>query len=210
MIYDIINDQPVISYSYIKDDLPVPDIQFFSENMFVMTCGFGFPELQKINMIYDRDCNSYITDPLEKDGSYYNGYFSIPFENSYKLSLSNNTKYGKRGEQIGFLLQILDLNVNASYFIQISDSGDNAIQPFGLIQKRGYFYERTQKKLIKFLSTFPLVQLSDLSNNIDDDESRVNHLERKINQLELFLRDYVVDVQQLDKAYKNTENAKDK
>ncbi|RIB29262.1 hypothetical protein C2G38_1198838 [Gigaspora rosea] len=91
--------------------------------------------------------------------------------------------------------------------------GDDAIRPFGLIQKRGYFYERTQKKLTKFLSTFPLIQLSDSSNNIDDvfddNESRVNHLERKINDLELFLRDYVVEVQQLDKAYKNTENAKD-
>ncbi|CAG8718972.1 22160_t:CDS:2 [Gigaspora rosea] len=285
-------------------------------------------------MFYDRDCNSYITDPLEKDGSYYNGYFSIPLENSYKLALSNNTKYGKRSEQeIRFFLQILDLNVdlNASYLVQISDSenvdlgrnisslflqsisqantykilqgylirlnlsrsirkfiipnwkaimgfrpdyiikpyitsrkdetrmtmsqmednllaifvrpdfdittveteqrshtvsawslailaykllfGDDAIRPFGLIQKRGYFYERTQKKLTKFLSTFPLIQLSDSSNNIDDvfddDESRVNHLERKINDLELFLRDYVVEVQQLDKAYKNTENAKD-
>ncbi|RIB29263.1 hypothetical protein C2G38_1198872 [Gigaspora rosea] len=40
IIYNIINDQPVISYSYIKEDLPVPDIQFFSENMFVMTCNF--------------------------------------------------------------------------------------------------------------------------------------------------------------------------
>ncbi|RIB29269.1 hypothetical protein C2G38_1199122 [Gigaspora rosea] len=125
IIYDIINDQPVISYSYIKEDLPVPDIQFFSENMFVMTCNFMTSEVQNINMFYDRDCNSYITDPLEKDGSYYNGYFSIPLENSYKLALSNNTKYGKRSEQeIRFFLQILDLNVdlNASYLVQISDS----------------------------------------------------------------------------------------
>ncbi|CAG8520205.1 23924_t:CDS:2, partial [Gigaspora rosea] len=125
MIYDIINDQPVINYSYIKEDLPVPDIRFFSENMFVMSCGFHTSESQSV--IYDNNCNKYITAPLEKDGSYYNGYFSIPFEHSYKLVLSNNTKLGKRGEQrIRFLLQFLDLNVDrntsSSFFIQFSDS----------------------------------------------------------------------------------------
>ncbi|CAG8775907.1 18427_t:CDS:2, partial [Gigaspora margarita] len=214
MIYDIINDQPVINYSYIKEDFPIPDIRFSSENMFIMKCGFQTSGSQSV--IYDSNCNKYITAPLEKDGSYYNGYFSIPFENSYKLVLSNNTKHGKRDEQrIGFLLQFLDLNVdrnpNSGFFIQISDSGDDAIQPFGLIQKRGYFYARTQKKLTKFLSTLPLVQLLDSSKNFDDDdESRIDQLEKQINDLELFLRDYVVDAQQLDKAYINNERDKDK
>ncbi|CAG8780974.1 18264_t:CDS:1, partial [Gigaspora rosea] len=88
---------------------------------------------------------------------------------------------------------------------------DDAIRPFGLIQKRGYFYEQTQKRLTKFLSTLPLVQLLDSSKNIDDDdESRVDQLEKQINDLELFLRDYVVDAQQLDKAYINNERDKDK
>ncbi|CAG8790929.1 13524_t:CDS:2, partial [Gigaspora margarita] len=216
MIYDIINDQPVINYSYIKEDLPVPDIRFFSENMFVMSCGFETSEIQNSSVIYDGSCNKYITAPLEKDESYYNGYFSIPFENNYKLVLSKNTKYGKRGEQlVRFELQFLDLNVDrnisSSFFIQISDSGDDAIRPFGLIQKRAYFYERTQKKLTKFLSTLPLVKLLDSSKNIDnDDESRVDQLEKQINDLELFLRDYVVDAQQLDKAYINNERDKDK
>ncbi|RIB25009.1 hypothetical protein C2G38_2139000 [Gigaspora rosea] len=241
--------------------------------MFVMSCGFHTSESQSV--IYDNNCNKYITAPLEKDGSYYNGYFSIPFEHSYKLVLSNNTKLGKRGEQrIRFLLQFLDLNVDrntsSSFFIQFSDSevtpqltkprgdiftditvsldfdittveteqrshtilsslgliggawslavcvykllfGDDAIRPFGLIQKRGYFYEQTQKRLTKFLSTLPLVQLLDSSKNIDDDdESRVDQLEKQINDLELFLRDYVVDAQQLDKAYINNERDKDK
>ncbi|KAF0550195.1 hypothetical protein F8M41_024941 [Gigaspora margarita] len=89
--------------------------------------------------------------------------------------------------------------------------GDDAIQPFGLIQKRGYFYARTQKKLTKFLSTIPLVQLLDPSKNFDvDDESRIDQLEKQINDIELFLRDYVVDAQQLDKAYINNERDKDK
>ncbi|CAG8838675.1 33509_t:CDS:1, partial [Racocetra persica] len=86
---------------------------------------------------------------------------------------------------------------------------DDAIQPFGLIQKYGYFYKKTQKKLIKFLSPFPLVQIPDPSNNIDD-KNRVKQLEKKIDNLELFLRDYVVEVQQLDKLdYNNIENAND-
>ncbi|CAG8723902.1 15461_t:CDS:1, partial [Racocetra fulgida] len=68
-----------------------------------------------------KDCNKYITNPFYKNGSYYNGDFSIPFENNYKLvlSLSNNTKYGKHGEQsITFQFQFMDQNVNlnASFF----------------------------------------------------------------------------------------------
>ncbi|RIB24999.1 hypothetical protein C2G38_2068545, partial [Gigaspora rosea] len=61
--------------------------------------------------------------------------------------------------------------------------GDDAIQPFGLLQNRGYFYKRTQKKLTKSLSTYPLVNLLDSSNNIDDedDESRVGHLDSSNN-----------------------------
>ncbi|CAG8463222.1 21123_t:CDS:2 [Gigaspora rosea] len=323
------------------------DIRFFSENMFVMSCDFissdkSFNpqkclEIQNSSSIYDSNCNKYITAPLEKDGPYYNGYFSIPFENNYKLVLSDNTKHGKRDEQsISFQLQYLDVNVDrntsSSFFIQFSDSeivdsemnispiflqsiaqantytiltfqsidiylrrrirkfiipnwkatmgfqpdyiikpyltsrkevtqqltefrddiftaifvsldfdtttveteqsslgliggawslavcvykllfGDDAIRPFGLIQKYGYFNQRTQKKLSKFLSTLPLVQILDSSKNIvdDDDESRVDQLEKQINDLELFLRDYVVDAQQLDKAHINNERDKNK
>ncbi|CAG8548104.1 19345_t:CDS:2 [Gigaspora margarita] len=274
IIFDIINDRPVISYSYIKEDLSIPDIF----NL------YKYLESQNNSDIFDTSCNKYITDPSEKIGSYYNGYFSIPLKDSYKLVLPNNTKYGKRGEQIiDFQLQFLDVNVDentsSSFFVQISDSenvdldmnvssifsqsiaqannytiligqnfhlylrrnirkfiipnwkaimgfqpdyiikpyitskmGDDAIQPFGLLHNRGHFYKRTQNKLTEFLSTYPLVHLLDSSNNIDDedDKSRVDHLEKKINDLELFLRDYVVEVQQLDNAYKNSESAKDK
>ncbi|CAG8444709.1 8835_t:CDS:2 [Cetraspora pellucida] len=269
-----------------------------------------------------QDCNSYITNPLEKNGSYYNGFFSIPFEDSYKLILasSNNTNYGKRGiNVIQFSIKFMDKNARSRFFVRVSDSenvylkenissiflqsitqtntyevfsgdnvslyfgrsirkiiipnwnaimgfqpdynvkpyltsrkvvshmqftsplmsietgfdittvlnslgllggawslaavaykllfGDDAIQPFGLVQKYGYFYKKTQKKLTKFLSTFPLIQIPDPSNNID--ENRVELLERKINNLELFLRDYVVEVQQLDKIYNNIKNAND-
>ncbi|RIB13441.1 hypothetical protein C2G38_2248857 [Gigaspora rosea] len=345
MIYDIVNDQPVINYSYIKEDFPVPDIRFYSENIFALSCYFVNSEFQNFSLLdgrVDGSCNKYITVPLEKVGSYYNGYFSIPFENGYKLVRSNDTKYGNRGEQkITFLFNFLDVNVDlntsSSFFVQISDSeivdlemnispiflqsitkannytilvgqstdiylsrrirkfiipnwkaimgfqpdyiikpyptsrktvtqqlthgrltvisdisvslefdiatieteqrshtilsslgliggvwslaicvykllfGDDAIRPFGLIQKHGYFYERTQKKLSKFLSTLPLIQLLDSSKNIDDDdESRVDQLEKQINDLELFLRDYVVDAQQLDKTYINNERDKDR
>ncbi|CAG8613124.1 10656_t:CDS:2, partial [Dentiscutata heterogama] len=80
--------------------------------------------------------------------------------------------------------------------------GDDSIQPFGLIQKFGHFNKLNQKKLTEHLSTIPLVQGS--FNNIDG-ENRVVRLDKKINNLELFLRDYVVEVQQLDKIYKNIE-----
>ncbi|RIB24993.1 hypothetical protein C2G38_2167035 [Gigaspora rosea] len=304
-----------------------------------MTCGFKTSEIQNYSAIFDTSCNQYITDPSEKDDFYYNGYFSIPLEDSYKLILPNNTKYGKRGEQvINFELKFIDVNVDlntsSSFFVQISDSedvdlktnvssifsqsiiqantynilrgqsfylylsrsirkiiipnwkaimgfqpdyiikpyitsrmevarmqydsitivnvqpefdittveteqrshtvlnslgliggawslalcaykilfGDDAIRPFGLLLNRSYFNKRTQKKLTKFMSTYPLVHLLDSSNNIDDedDESRVDHLEQKINDLELFLRDYVVEAQQLDNANKYSESAKDK
>ncbi|CAG8636329.1 17362_t:CDS:2 [Dentiscutata erythropus] len=61
--------------------------------------------------------------------------------------------------------------------------GDDTIQPFGLIQK--------------------FVQ-SSFNDNVDG-ENRVVQLGKKINDLESFLRDYVVEVQQLDKIYKNIE-----
>ncbi|CAG8638303.1 4036_t:CDS:10, partial [Cetraspora pellucida] len=222
------------------------------------------------------DCNSYITEPSDINGSYYNGYFSIPFENKYKLILNspNNTKNGEHDErsimfELSFMDEIVYQNTSSHFFVTVSDSenvylketissiflqsitqtntyqiltgqavslyfgrsirkiiipnwkaimgfqpdydikpyltsrkGDDAIQPFGLIQRHGYFYEKTQKKFTKFLSTFPLVQLSDPPNNIDD-KNRVEQLEKKIDELELFLRDYVVEVQHLDKVYKN-------
>ncbi|RIB22797.1 hypothetical protein C2G38_2173011 [Gigaspora rosea] len=260
------------------------------------------------------ECNLYCTDPFEKNGSSYNGYFSVPLENKYKLllmSLSSNTQYEHGENMIRFMLQFMDSNVyqnassrfsisifdpenvyleenNSSSFLQSIKKantheifagqkatmgfqpdyeiipyltskvavartqddygitgmvfwaefdtttveteqssfgllggawsiavviykllfGDDAIQPFGLTQKHGCFYKKSQKKITKFLPTFPLVQLPSTSNNIDD-ENRAEQLEKKINDLELFLRDYVVEVQQLDKIYKNIENAKD-
>ncbi|CAG8650687.1 27787_t:CDS:2 [Gigaspora margarita] len=284
-------------------------------------------------MLLSDECNLYCTDPSEKNGSSYNGYFSVPLETGYKLlliDLSNNTQYGKHDKHaLTFILQFMDSNVyiNASsrFTISVFDPenvyleenissrflqsikkannyevltgqtlrlylsrnirkiiipnwkatmgfqpdykiipyltsrpavsrtqydvgmigivvmtefdtttveteqssfgllggawsiaiviykllfGDDAIQPFGLTQKHGYFYEKSQKKITKLLPTFPLVQLPGTSNNIDD-ENRAEQLEKKISDLELFLRDYVVEVQQLDEIYKNIENAKD-
>ncbi|CAG8818785.1 8072_t:CDS:1, partial [Racocetra fulgida] len=68
---------------------------------------------------------------------------------------------------------------------------------------------KSQNNLTNSLSTFPLVQLSDSSNHIDD-ENRTEKLEKRISVLELFLRDYVIEAQQLDKIHKNLEDAKDK
>ncbi|CAG8516718.1 20794_t:CDS:2 [Gigaspora margarita] len=85
--------------------------------------------------------------------------------------------------------------------------GDDTIQPFGLIQKHGYFDKLNQKQLTDNLSTIPLVQ--DSFNNADD-ENQVVLLEKKISDLELFLREYVVEAQQLDKFYENIENNKNK
>lgn len=342
MTFNIVNDQPVINYSYIRENIPVPDVQFFSENIFMMKCNFVGPQkvMDQNNGMFDlfndqrdQECNSYLTNPSEKDGSYYIGYFSIPFENNYKLILnpSDNTTYGKRDELgINFFVEFMDQNARSSSFLKVSDSengylkknissiflqsitqsntyevltgdsvslylgrsirkiiipnwkaimgfqpdydikpyltsrkaasrmqysspyitiqpdfdittieieqrthtvlnslgllggawslaavvykllfGDDTIQPFGLVQKYGYFYKKTQKKLTKVLSTFPLVQIPDSSNNIDD-KNRAEQLDKKIDNLELFLRDYVVEVQQLDKVYNNIENVKDK
>ncbi|CAG8760156.1 36901_t:CDS:2 [Gigaspora margarita] len=231
----------------------------------------------------DQECSSYLTNPSEKDGVYI-GYFSIPFENNYRLIFnpSNDTKYEKRDEVfIDFTVNFMDRNASQRVFVRVSDSGmlintnslltintnakslyaenvylkenissiflqsitqsntyqvlpgdvlnslgllggawslaavaykllfgDDTIQPFGLVQKYGYFYKKTQKKLTKVLSTFPSVQIPDPSNNIDV-KNRAEQLEKKIDNLELFLRDYVVEVQQLDKVYNNIENVND-
>ncbi|CAG8604520.1 3976_t:CDS:2 [Gigaspora rosea] len=85
--------------------------------------------------------------------------------------------------------------------------GDDTIQPFGIIQKHGHFDKLNQKQLTDHLSTIPLVQ--DSFNNVDG-ENQVVLLEKKISDLELFLRDYVVEAQHLDKVYENIENNKNK
>ncbi|CAG8727092.1 731_t:CDS:2 [Dentiscutata erythropus] len=88
--------------------------------------------------------------------------------------------------------------------------GDDVMQPFGVVQKHGHFHELNQKKLTEHLSTIPLAQVS--SNNDDnyDNENQVVQLEKEIGDLELFLRDYVVEAQQLDNVYKNIETYKNK
>ncbi|CAG8436651.1 2447_t:CDS:2 [Scutellospora calospora] len=284
----------------------------------------------KADIYYYNDpaCNQFITEPSVKNGSYYYGYFSIPFENGYKLilPLSNDTKkYGNRGGlQIGFQFNILDKNTSSSISVQVSDSGnissiflqsvaqantyqirvgessylylgrnlrqfiiqnwksifgfqpdydikpyltsrkyiermhfnsltfiiakadydittveteqrthtvlnslgllggawslaivvykllygDDVVRPFGLVHKHGHFHKQTKEKLAKFLSTYPLVQHPESSIDINDNP--VERLERKINDFELFLRDYVVEAQQLDKANRSIESTKDK
>ncbi|CAG8458303.1 24546_t:CDS:2, partial [Gigaspora rosea] len=237
MIYDIINDQPVINYSYIKEDLPVSDIRFFSETIFVMSCSFETSyksfnfqkclESQNSSVIHDSNCNKYINAPLEKDGTFYNGYFSIPFENNYKLVLSNNTKHGNHeivNSEMNispiFLQSIAQAN---TYKILTQQSIDiylsrrirkfiipnwkttMGFQPDYIIKP----YPTSRKRVTQPLTQFR-VQLLDSSKNIDyDDESRVDQLEKQINDLELFLRNYAVDAQQLDKAYINNEHDKD-
>ncbi|CAG8436656.1 2448_t:CDS:2 [Scutellospora calospora] len=81
---------------------------------------------------------------------------------------------------------------------------DDVVRPFGLVHKHGHFHKQTKEKLAKFLSTYPLVQHPESSIDINDNP--VERLERKINDFELFLRDYVVEEQQLDKANRSIEN----
>ncbi|RIB25016.1 hypothetical protein C2G38_2241693 [Gigaspora rosea] len=279
MIYDIINDQPVINYSYIKEDLPVSDIRFFSETIFVMSCSFETSyksfnfqkclESQNSSVIHDSNCNKYINAPLEKDGTFYNGYFSIPFENNYKLVLSNNTKHGNHeivNSEMNispiFLQSIAQANTYKILTQQSIDiylsrrirkfiipnwkttmgfQPDYIIKPYPTSRKRvtqpltqfrgdtftdisvSLEFDITTSHTIEFsgliggawslavcVYKYLFVQLLDSSKNIDyDDESRVDQLEKQINDLELFLRNYAVDAQQLDKAYINNEHDKD-
>ncbi|CAG8709289.1 7257_t:CDS:1, partial [Dentiscutata heterogama] len=63
--------------------------------------------------------------------------------------------------------------------------------------------------VIKLLPKLPLVQPPDSSIHVTD-ENLAKKLGKKIEALELFLRDYVVEAQLLDKIYKNIENIKDR
>ncbi|RIB29432.1 hypothetical protein C2G38_1132463 [Gigaspora rosea] len=90
-----------------------------------MKCNFKTSLDQDISVGYDEDCNSYITEPSEKIGIHYNGYFSIPLKKRYKVivNFSNNTQYGKRGEQdIRFQITFLDRNASSHIFVEVSDS----------------------------------------------------------------------------------------
>ncbi|CAG8748031.1 6543_t:CDS:1, partial [Cetraspora pellucida] len=79
---------------------------------------------------------------------------------------------------------------------------DDAIQPFGLIHKYGYFHKQAQEKISETLSTLLLVLPSHSSINVDNEnslsidsvnENPIKVLEKKIDDLELFLRNHVVE-----------------
>ncbi|CAG8806470.1 25915_t:CDS:2, partial [Racocetra persica] len=83
-------------YSLIKDDMPVPAIQLSSEGYFLFRCVFITPESfdsdAALAAAFDSNaCNRYITEPSEKNGSYYNGYFTLPLNSNFKLLLLRNS-----------------------------------------------------------------------------------------------------------------------
>ncbi|KAF0495062.1 hypothetical protein F8M41_021211 [Gigaspora margarita] len=82
--------------------------------------------------------------------------------------------------------------------------GANAIKPWGLTQKYGFKINKSvQTKLKNTLEIIPFVNHPKTTNNLNNHE-----LKRRLDSLQLFLTEYVVDVQYLEKIYKANINEK--
>ncbi|CAG8725834.1 3145_t:CDS:2 [Cetraspora pellucida] len=80
----------------------------------------------------------------------------------------------------------------------------NAIKPWGLTQKYGFKINKSvQTKLKNTLEFIPLVNHPKTSNNLNTHE-----LKRRLDSLQIFLTEYVVDVHYLEKIYKANINEK--
>ncbi|CAG8636301.1 17360_t:CDS:2 [Dentiscutata erythropus] len=81
-----------------------------------------------------------------------------------------------------------------------STIGTNAIQPWGLVQTNVFKYNQTE--LLKTLESMQF--LDHLTHNTDnlEDQLFTEKLENRLDSLQLFLRDYVVNVQYLEKINK--------
>ncbi|RIB13440.1 hypothetical protein C2G38_2040978 [Gigaspora rosea] len=76
--------------------------------------------------------------------------------------------------------------------------GTITIKPWGLIQKYGFKINNSvQAKLRNNFEIIPLVHHSKTTNNLKKHE-----LKRRLDSLQLFLTEYVVDVHYLEKIYK--------
>ncbi|RIB25011.1 hypothetical protein C2G38_568747 [Gigaspora rosea] len=76
--------------------------------------------------------------------------------------------------------------------------GTFTIRPWGLIQKYGFKINNSvQTKLRNKFEIIPLVHHSKATNNLKKHE-----LKRRLDSLQLFLTEYVVDVQYLNEIYK--------
>ncbi|CAG8662264.1 44194_t:CDS:2 [Gigaspora margarita] len=83
--------------------------------------------------------------------------------------------------------------------------GANAIKPWGLTQKYGFKINNSvQTKLKNTLEIIPFVNHPKNTNNLNNHE-----LKRRLDSLQLFLTEYVVDVQYLEKIYKANINEKE-
>ncbi|CAG8764649.1 4707_t:CDS:1, partial [Racocetra fulgida] len=85
-----------------------------------------------------------------------------------------------------------------------------AIKPFGLVQRHLYKVNlMVQEKLLITLESMPFI--SHLTNDTNDsnDEITIKQLEKKLNLLQLFLRDYVVNVQYLEKIQQSNTVTKE-
>ncbi|CAG8672029.1 2874_t:CDS:2, partial [Dentiscutata heterogama] len=79
-----------------------------------------------------------------------------------------------------------------------------AIKPWGLIQKYGFKINNSvQTKLKSAFEVIPLVHHSKITNNLKKHE-----VKRRLDSLQLFLTEYVVDVQYLEEIYKKNINKK--
>ncbi|CAG8497315.1 12437_t:CDS:2 [Dentiscutata erythropus] len=246
--------------------MPVPAIQLSSEGYFLFHCNFITPESYDTDAALDaalesNACNRYITEPSEKNGSYYNGYLKLPSNSNFKLLLMRNSiiffmmpfnsssqvmfkafdseyinlKNSVNGsftpDNSPFSQSIAQLNTYEFDPGQVLNSlsliggawtfsviiykllfGDDAIQPFGVIQKYGCcLRNRTMNNLRKSLITLPLTNNVQNSHLIsDNNEISIEQLEKEINALEIFLKDYVIGAQQLENLYKSIEKSKDK
>ncbi|GBC04960.1 hypothetical protein RclHR1_05970017 [Rhizophagus clarus] len=149
--------------------------------------------------------NNYILS----QNQFYEFYFQRKIKEVIKPSWMNNFGIPPTYENISYIASTLTSsplvdasNDQPSVNIDIKSRGTDTLRPWGIVQSYCYgFSHLTKRKLKKTLPIIPFHEASS-SNTEDSDLSlaeKVKMLQSKIDSLELFLREYVVDVDYLDK-----------
>ncbi|CAG8554841.1 39576_t:CDS:2 [Gigaspora margarita] len=109
----------VISYTYFKEDIPVPDIQFFSEFYLCWDTALIILNQLKTTATHISQIHQ------KKNGSYYNGYFSVPFKKrKYKLPLSLDINENS----FMFSNQFMAVSDNPKFFVKVFVSGKSSLE----------------------------------------------------------------------------------
>ncbi|CAG8548145.1 19347_t:CDS:2, partial [Gigaspora margarita] len=193
IIWGIYNDNPM--NRLLKCYFIVIVINFYPSVRPNISCNF-------VNASGPHDCEQYM--------NIINNSNDTVFNEMEDLSFSATPNNGINSLEFMIYLNNTSFNLSDSLarpFVTftMSDKGAIAIKPWGWIQKYGFKINNSvQTKLRNKFEIIPLVHHPKTTNNSEKHEE----LKKRLDSLQLFLTEYVVDVQYLEEIYKKNINKK--